>query len=82
MAEFKNPNQQGGGDNKSLVVMMLVMVAVFFTFALNGEVGHGLDVLLAFGFRRFLALHRALLRPGPRTHVGEHYSVLPGMKVL
>ena len=30
MAEFKNPNQQGGGDNKSLVVMMLVMVAVFF----------------------------------------------------
>ncbi len=30
MAEFKNPNQQGGGDNKSLLVMMLVMVAVFF----------------------------------------------------
>ncbi len=30
MAEFKNPNQQGGGDNKSLVVMMLVMVTVFF----------------------------------------------------
>jgi len=30
LAESKNPNQQGGGDNKSLVVMMLVMVAVFF----------------------------------------------------
>jgi YidC/Oxa1 family membrane protein insertase len=30
LAEFKNPNQQGGGDNKSLLVMMLVMVAVFF----------------------------------------------------
>jgi YidC/Oxa1 family membrane protein insertase len=30
LAEFKNPNQQGGGDNKSLVVMMLVMVTVFF----------------------------------------------------
>ena len=31
MAEFKNPNQQGGQDNKSLLVMMLVMVAVFFS---------------------------------------------------
>jgi len=30
LAEFKNPNQQGGGDNKSFIVMMLVMVAVFF----------------------------------------------------
>jgi YidC/Oxa1 family membrane protein insertase len=30
LAEFKNPNQQGGGDNKSLLVMMLVMVTVFF----------------------------------------------------
>ena len=30
MAEFKNPGQQGGQDNKSLLVMMLVMVAVFF----------------------------------------------------
>jgi YidC/Oxa1 family membrane protein insertase len=30
LAEFKNPNQQGGGDNRSLVVMMLVMVTVFF----------------------------------------------------
>jgi YidC/Oxa1 family membrane protein insertase len=30
LAEFKNPNQQGAGDNKSLVVMMLVMVTVFF----------------------------------------------------
>jgi len=30
LAEFKNPNQQGGGDNKSLVVMMLVLVSVFF----------------------------------------------------
>ena len=30
MAEFKNPNQQGGQDNRSLLVMMLVMVAVFF----------------------------------------------------
>jgi YidC/Oxa1 family membrane protein insertase len=30
LAEFKNPNQQGGGDNKSLLVMMLVMVSVFF----------------------------------------------------
>ncbi len=30
MAEFKNPNQQGGGDNKSLLVMMLVLVTVFF----------------------------------------------------
>ncbi len=30
MAEFKNPNQPGGQDNKSLLVMMLVMVAVFF----------------------------------------------------
>lgn len=30
MAEFKNPNQQGGGDNKSLVVVMIVMVTVFF----------------------------------------------------
>ena len=31
MPEFKNPTQPGGGqDNKSLVLMMLVMVAVFF----------------------------------------------------
>jgi YidC/Oxa1 family membrane protein insertase len=30
LAEFKNPNQQGGGENRSLVVMMLVLVAVFF----------------------------------------------------
>ncbi len=30
MAEFKNPNQQGGGDNKSLLVMMLVLVTAFF----------------------------------------------------
>jgi YidC/Oxa1 family membrane protein insertase len=31
LAEFTNPNQQGGGDNnKSLLVTMLVMVAVFF----------------------------------------------------
>ncbi len=30
MAEFKNPNQQGGGDNRSLLVMMLVLVTVFF----------------------------------------------------
>ncbi|MCU1224833.1 MAG: rane protein insertase, YidC/Oxa1 family [Edaphobacter sp.] len=32
MAEFKNPSQQGGGgqDNKSLFVMMFVMIAVFF----------------------------------------------------
>jgi YidC/Oxa1 family membrane protein insertase len=30
LAEFKNPNQQGGGDNKSLLVIMIVMVAVFF----------------------------------------------------
>ena len=30
MAEFKNPNQQGGGDNKSLLVMMFVLVTVFF----------------------------------------------------
>jgi len=30
LAEFKNPNQQGGGDNKSLLVVMIVMVTVFF----------------------------------------------------
>ena len=30
MAEISNPNQQGGGDNRSLVIMMVVMVAVFF----------------------------------------------------
>ncbi len=30
MPEFKNPNQQGGGDNRSLLVMMLVLVTVFF----------------------------------------------------
>jgi len=30
LAEFKNPNQQGGQDNKSLLVMALVMVTVFF----------------------------------------------------
>ncbi|MDE3104817.1 MAG: membrane protein insertase YidC [Acidobacteriota bacterium] len=29
MAEFKNPGQQGGQDNNSLLVMMLVMVMVF-----------------------------------------------------
>jgi YidC/Oxa1 family membrane protein insertase len=29
LAEFKNPNQQGGGDNRSLLVMMLVLVTVF-----------------------------------------------------
>jgi YidC/Oxa1 family membrane protein insertase len=29
LAEFKNPNQQGGGDNKSLLLMMLVLVTVF-----------------------------------------------------
>ena len=30
MAEFKNPNQAGGQDNRSLLLMMVVMVAVFF----------------------------------------------------
>ncbi len=34
MAEFRNPNQQGstggGQDNRSLVIMMIVMVGVFF----------------------------------------------------
>jgi YidC/Oxa1 family membrane protein insertase len=30
LAEFKNPNQQGGKDNNSFLLMMLVMVAVFF----------------------------------------------------
>ena len=30
MAEFSNPNQQGGGDNRSLVMMLVVMIAVFF----------------------------------------------------
>ena len=31
MAEFKNPNQQGGGqDSRSLFLMMFVMLAVFF----------------------------------------------------
>ncbi|MDP9050919.1 MAG: membrane protein insertase YidC [Acidobacteriota bacterium] len=30
MAEFSNPNQQGGQDNRSLVAMMVVMVAVLF----------------------------------------------------
>ena len=30
MAEFSNPNQQGGQDNRSLVAMMVVLVAVFF----------------------------------------------------
>jgi YidC/Oxa1 family membrane protein insertase len=32
LAEFKNPNQQGGGgtDTRSLFVMMFVMLAVFF----------------------------------------------------
>jgi YidC/Oxa1 family membrane protein insertase len=31
LAEFKNPNQQGGGgENRSLLVMMFVLVAVFF----------------------------------------------------
>ena len=30
MAEFTNPNQQGGGDNRSLLVMMVVLVTVFF----------------------------------------------------
>jgi YidC/Oxa1 family membrane protein insertase len=30
LAEFSNPNQQGGQDNRSLVAMMVVMVAVLF----------------------------------------------------
>src|SRR3954462_9604674 len=31
LAEFKNPNQQGGSqDGRSLLVMMFVMIAVFF----------------------------------------------------
>ncbi len=30
MAEFNNPNQQGGGDNRSLLIMMVVLVSVFF----------------------------------------------------
>jgi YidC/Oxa1 family membrane protein insertase len=30
LAEFKNPNQQGGQDNNSFLLMMLVLVAVFF----------------------------------------------------
>ena len=31
LAEFKNPNQQGGGqDSRSFLVMVVVMVAVFF----------------------------------------------------
>jgi YidC/Oxa1 family membrane protein insertase len=30
LAEFTNPNQQGGGENRSLLVMMVIMVTVFF----------------------------------------------------
>jgi YidC/Oxa1 family membrane protein insertase len=30
LAEFSNPNQQGGQDNRSLMAMMVVLVAVFF----------------------------------------------------
>ena len=30
MAEFSNPNQQGGQDNRSLIAMMVVFVAVLF----------------------------------------------------
>jgi YidC/Oxa1 family membrane protein insertase len=30
LAEFSNPNQQGGQDNKSLVTMMFVVIAVLF----------------------------------------------------
>jgi YidC/Oxa1 family membrane protein insertase len=30
LAEFSNPNQQGGQDNKSLVAMMILIVAVLF----------------------------------------------------
>ena len=31
MAEFKNPNQQGGGDsNQSLLIMAVIMIVVFF----------------------------------------------------
>jgi YidC/Oxa1 family membrane protein insertase len=30
LAEFSNPNQQGGGDNRSLLVMMVILVTVFF----------------------------------------------------
>jgi YidC/Oxa1 family membrane protein insertase len=30
LAEFSNPNQQGGQDNKSLFAMMALLVAVFF----------------------------------------------------
>ena len=30
MAEFSNPNQQGGQDNKSLLAMMVVFIAVLF----------------------------------------------------
>lgn len=30
LAEFKNPNQQGGQDNNSFLLMMLMMIAVFF----------------------------------------------------
>jgi YidC/Oxa1 family membrane protein insertase len=29
LADFSNPNQQGGQDNRSLVMMMIVLVAVF-----------------------------------------------------
>jgi YidC/Oxa1 family membrane protein insertase len=30
LAEFSNPNQQGGQDNKSLLTMMAVLLVVFF----------------------------------------------------
>jgi YidC/Oxa1 family membrane protein insertase len=30
LAEFSNPNQQGGQDNRSLLAMMAILVAVFF----------------------------------------------------
>jgi YidC/Oxa1 family membrane protein insertase len=30
LAEFNNPNQQGGQDNRSLMAMMVLLVAVFF----------------------------------------------------
>ncbi len=30
MAEFSNPNQQGGQDGKSLLAMMVLIVAIFF----------------------------------------------------
>ena len=76
MAEFSNPNQQGGQDNKSLVAMMVVFVAVLFGASLYHAQDEPADGL-ALGNACRCASAGAATRRGP-TGNGGTASVAAG----